>query len=78
LEAVFTYAALGIIYYSYKRKNVRSAYVLIILLIIRLLLGFLNPPGDEVGQNRRGRLTLKWIAQATVSNYSIFLACQIY
>jgi hypothetical protein len=48
-EAIVSYPMYVYCWISYKRKNYNAAYKLIILLIIRTLLGFLNPPREEVG-----------------------------
>lgn len=74
-EAIVMYPMYFIFWFSYKRKNYDAAYILIILLILRTLLGFLNPPREEVGRNLDGRLALKWMVQLTLANYSINLAC---
>jgi hypothetical protein len=60
-EAIVMYPMYFIFWFSYKRKNYDAAYILIILLILRTLLGFLNPPREEVGRNLDGRLALKWM-----------------
>ena len=77
-EAIVSYPAYIMLFLSYRRKNYDASYKLIILVIVRFLLGFLNPPREEVGVNLEGRLALKWMVQLTATNYSINLACQIY
>ena len=77
-EAIVSYPTYIILIWSYRTNNYEAAYLLIILVLIRVSLGFLNPPGAEVGPNRDGRLAIKWMAQLAVCNYSMNLACHIY
>ena len=63
LEAMVSFPGYYITLNSYLKKDLRAAKSLIILVLVRSLFGFLNPPGEEVGINYCGRLTMKWMGQ---------------
>jgi hypothetical protein len=56
---------LGIVYSKIK-NDLRIIPMLNLMLLIRISLGFLNPPGEEFEQNVKGNLVLKCLSQQTL------------